>query len=195
MYHNRMALVIVLLVYLIMINQYIECKVHMITISNDGSNTTACCVRGNCPCSSFIHALSSVKSHTIISITENIALNDMIYVEQGLSDVTITGNDVMIMCNNKGGMSWGSGDNVVIEGIIWDQCGNPEDPMTPAIKFNNVHYVSIIGCVFQYSKVCTTVDLALDENSIHVIHINVTNSSLYLIDYKIHMLAMTAMAV
>ena len=173
MYHNRMALVIVLLVYLIMVNQYVECKV--ITIKNNGSNTTACCVRGECPCNSFIHALSSVKSHTIISVTENIALNDTVYIEQGLNDVTITGNDVMIMCNNKGGMSWGSGNNIVIEGITWDQCGNPEDPSTPAIKFDNVCDVSFIRCTFQYSKVCRTVDLALVENSeVHII--NVTNS-------------------
>ena len=173
MYHNRMGLVIILLVYLSMISQYMECK--KITISYDGSDTTACCVKGKCPCNSFIHALSSVKSHTVINIIENIALNDTVYVKQGLSHVTISGNDVMVMCNNMGSMSWGSSNNIVIKGITWDQCGNPDDPSTPAIKFDNVYdKLAIKRCTFQYSKVCSTVDLALGYDP--AIQIEILNS-------------------
>ena len=174
MYCNRMALVIIMLVYFTMVSQYIQCK--EITIKNNGSDTNECCVEGKCLCSSLSRALHSVKSDTTIKIAETVPLNDYVHVEQDLNNVTITGNDVTIMCNNKGGMSWGSGDNVVIEGITWDQCGNPEHTLilTPAFEFDNVHNISIIGCTFQYSGVCKTMSLIGEgeDMSIYIVNSN-----------------------
>ena len=169
MYYNRMALVNLMLIYFIMISQHIQCKV--ITIKSNGRDDNNCCVKGKCPCSSLSHALHSVDNNTVVNITENVSLNDSVHKE-GFSNVTVTGNDVTVMCNNKGGMSWGSGEDIVIEGITWDHCGNSKDPSTPAINFDNVYNISIIRCAFQYSKVCKTVSLVGEGRNMSVQIVN-----------------------
>ena len=79
------------------------------------------------------------------------------------------------MCNNKGKMSWRSGDNIHIEGITWDQCGDPKYPAIPAIKFENVYHISIINCTFRQCKACRTVYLIPGDGK--DISVYVVNSS------------------
>ena len=168
-----MALVVMMWIYFIIVNHYIQCKV--ITVNSSGSDEDKCCIRGNCLCNSLDRALHSIKSDTIVNVTDSVLLNDIVHIEvENLNNVTLTGNNVVVMCNNKGGMSWRSGDNILIEGITWDQCGNPEDPATSAIEFNNVFHISIINCTFQYSKVCKTISLSAQEGDVSVY---VTNSN------------------
>ena len=55
-------------------------------------------------------------------------------------NITITGNGAIIMCNNSGGMYCKSCSDVIIEGITWDQCGDPNVTHIPGITFANTNY-------------------------------------------------------
>ena len=151
-----------------------------IIVNNNGNDSITCCANGGCFCNSLWDALYYIENNTIINITsESVLLEDNVctacnksgYVP--INNVTVTGNNVVVRCNNKGGMFWKSGNNISIEGITWDQCGNPNRTITPAIQFDHVYYISFVRCTFQYSKVCRTVDLILydgNDISIHVIN-------------------------
>ena len=168
-----MALMVMIWIYVIAVSHYVQCEV--ITINRSGRSTDNCCTRGKCPCNSLCRALQTIKSDTIVNVTENVSLDDIVHVEaENVNNVTLTGNDVVVTCNNKGGMSWRSGNNIRIEGITWDQCGNPEGPTTSAFEFSNVFHISIINCTFQYSQVCKTISLSAQEGDVSV---NITNSN------------------
>ena len=165
-----MATVIVCLCFITII---VHSKI--ITVNNSGNNSTTCCMEGTCLCNSFHDALRSIENNTIINITsEFVSLEDTTYVGiEHLNNVTLTGNNVVVMCNNTGGMSWRSGDNILIEGITWNQCGDPRYPSTPAFKFNNIYNISIVKCTFQHSKVCITVFLlSAEEKDVSVYVVN-----------------------
>ena len=70
-----------------------------------------------------------------------------------LNNITITGNGATIMCNNSGGAYCESCDNVVIEGITWDKCGDPNGTNISGVAFNITSNVSLINCTFQYSQI------------------------------------------
>ena len=128
-----------------------------------------------CLCNSFYNALESIENNTIIKITsKHIILEDTANVgNEHLNNVTLVGNDVVVMCNNTGGVFWRSGDNILIEGITWDQCGNPRYPPIPAFTFENVYNVSISKCTFQHSKVCRTVYLVpVEQKDVFVYIVN-----------------------
>ena len=165
MYYNKMALVLMMWIYFITVSHYIHCRV--ITINSSGKNRDSCCTTGNCLCNSLHRALQSIKSDTILNITDNVLLDDIVEVEN-LNNITVTGNNVVVMCNNTGGVSWRSGDNIHIEGITWNQCGNPEGPITSAMEFNNVFRLSIVKCTFQYSKACRTISLSAQKGDVSV---------------------------
>ena len=157
--------------YFITISQRVLGKV--VTVNNTGSNSSTCCIKGICLCNSLYDSLQSIENNTIVKITSHsVLLEDAVYIRvEYLNNVTITGNNVTIMCNNKGRMSWTSGNNILIEGITWDQCGNPRYPLTAAINFQKVFQISIIKCTFQHCKVCQTISLwsAKKQNiSVHV---------------------------
>ena len=145
--------------FFVTITQHVQSK--LITVNNNGNSSTGCCTNGNCLCNSLYDALESIESGTTIIITSKyVSLDDNAYIGvKDLNNVTTKGDDVVVMCNNKGGMFWRSGDNIVIQGITWDQCGNPRYPPTVAIKFDELYSISIVRCTFQYSKVCQTVYL------------------------------------
>ena len=133
----------------------------VITVNNNGNDSITCCANGTagCLCNSLRNALYYIENNTIINITsESVLLEDDGYIGVDyLNNVTVTGNNVVVRCNNTGTMSWKSGNNIRIEGITWDQCGNPRYPLTPAITFDNVYNILIVKCTFQYTKVCRTV--------------------------------------
>ena len=147
----------------------------MITVNSNSSNSSICCMNGTCSCNTLYDAISSIENNTMINITSPyVVLEDTAYVGvEYLNNVTLTGNDVVVRCNNKGGMSWRSGDNIHIEGIIWDQCGDPTYPSTTAFKFDNIYNISIVRCTFQYTKVCRTV---------HIIPGEAENISVYVVN-------------
>ena len=66
-----------------------------------------------------------------------------------LNNITITGNGATIMCNNSGGVYCESCDHVVIEGITWDKCGDPNGENTAGVTFNNI---TLVNSTFQHSQ-------------------------------------------
>ena len=169
---SNMIFVIILLVCFI---QHAQGKV--ITVNNDGNNSTTCCRNGTCLCNSLYEALLYIESNTTVNITSKSVLLEQyvpIYIKS-LNSVIIRGNNnTMVMCNDKGGVESTSGYNILIEGITWDKCG---DPIHSALKFNDAYNLSIIGCTFQYSKACEMVVLLLTEESEAFMFISIINST------------------
>ena len=128
----------------------------VIIISNDnGTNGTECCVNGTCVFSSLYTALVNITSNTIINITsESVALNNSTRMGSGnLTNIKITGSNVTIMCNNSGSVYCESCDNVTMEGITWDSCGDPYGSDFAGVTFNVSNNVSLVNCTFQYSQI------------------------------------------
>ena len=157
---------------LIMADQPTYSKV--IIINNDGTNTTECCVNGTCPCNSLHLALQNLTSNAIINITsESVTLHTTTPIGSGnLHNITITGNGATIMCNNSGGVYCESCSDVIIKGITWDQCGDPnKDNVVAGINFTDVHNFKIENCYLQGFKICP---ISLNPGSSDIVVKNTT---------------------
>ena len=149
---------ILILLWISLITLITSQPVHskVITINTtSGRNSTECCIDGEkCSCSSLSTALLNMTNNTVINITsESVTLEDNIKMGSGdLNNITITGNGATIMCNNSGGVYCEACDNVVIEGITWDRCGDPTS-YTEGLRFHKIKNISIIKCTIQLSEV------------------------------------------
>ena len=135
----------------------------VITVSNAGVDNDECCGNGACPCSSLSHALYNQTSNVIINITSaSVSLGSSAQVE-AINNITITGKDNTIRCNNTGAIHFVFCNNIIIEGIIFDQCGLYSES-SGGLDFYIVQDVTIKNCTFQNSRACAvTLDLA-NEN-------------------------------
>ena len=173
-------MIVVLITWMLFTAISVHCTVFskVITINNSGNNSAMCCVNASnsCHCNSLGTALTSLKSNTAINITsETVLLEGSVHVEEDyLDNIAIVGHNTTVMCNNAGRIAWRTVGSIVIEGIKWDQCGDPSDVSTPGILFNNVFHISIISCTFQYFKVCRAVYLLVTNNDINITVINST---------------------
>ena len=142
----------VLICLIILTGQCVHSKV-IIVNSNNGNDSTECCVNGECTCSSLSTALLNIDNNTIINITsESVALNNTTTMGSGkLTNITITGSNVTIMCNNSGSVYCESCDDVMIEGITWDRCGDPNGTNIAGVTFNGTSNISLVNCTFQHS--------------------------------------------
>ena len=141
-----------LIILSILTSQCVCLHSKVITINNiHGSDNTKCCVKGKCVCSSLSTALLNIDSNTIINITsESVALNNTTTMGSGkLTNITITGINVTIMCNNSGSVYCESCDDVRIEGITWDRCGDPNGTNIAGVTFNVTRNISLVNCTFQ----------------------------------------------
>ena len=132
------------------------CQGKIIEINNEGNDSTNCCTQEECRCGSLYKALHMIENNTIINIT-SLLVTFHNFTEMGLGNlrnITITGDGTTVACNNSGSFICKHCSDVVIQGITWDQCGNPNYPSAIAIAFLGVTNVSIIKSTFQYSKVC-----------------------------------------
>ena len=144
---------------------YVHSKV--ITVNtNTGNNNTKCCVHGECACSSLYTALRNIDNNTIINITsELIALNNTTTMGSGkLTNITITGSNVTIMCNYSGSVYCESCDHVMIDGITWDRCGHPNGTDIAGLTFNGTSNISLVNCTFQYSQLSAVSLLEVSDN-------------------------------
>ena len=103
---------------------HVQSKV--ITVNtNEGSESTECCVQGDCLCSSLSFALNKMEdSNTIVNITsEAITLKDnIIKIGLGnLNNITITSHITKITCNDAM-IYCASCDDVTVSGITWVDC-------------------------------------------------------------------------
>ena len=126
----------------------------MIIVNSNNGDNTECCVNGECVCSSLSTALLNIDNNTIINITsESVALNNTTTMGSGkLTNITITGSNVTIMCNNSGSVYCESCDDVMIEGITWDRCGDPSGAIIAGVTFNGTSNISLVNCTFQHSQ-------------------------------------------
>ena len=140
------------------------CQSKYIEVNNEGNNNSSCCIEGICLCGSLYEALLHIENNTVINITSSIPLLNITNVEL-LNNITIIGNTITVECNNTGVFTCWHCSNVVIQGITWDQCGNPNHPYynVEAFSFTNAVNISIVRCTFQYSKVCFVVYFALSS--------------------------------
>ena len=125
----------------------------IIVSSNNGNDSTECCGNGECTCSSLFTALINIDNNTVINITsESVTLNNTITMGSGsLTSIIITGSNVTIMCNYSGSVYCESCDDVTIEGITWDRCGNPNETNIAGVTLNGTSNISIVNCTFQHS--------------------------------------------
>ena len=142
-----------LICLIILTSQCVYSKVIIIN-SNNGNDSTECCVNGTCTCSSLSTALLNIDNNTIINITsESVALINTTTMGSGkLTNIIITGSNVTIMCNNSGSVYCESCDDVMIEGITWDRCGDPDGTNIAGVTFNGTSNISLVNCTFQYSQ-------------------------------------------
>ena len=145
-----MMIVNVLISLIVLTNHCVHNKVINVNVNN-GNNSTECCVNGMCACSSLYTALWNITNNTIINITsERVALlNNATMGSNKLTNITITGNNVIVMCNNSGSVYCESCDHVSIEGITWDSCGDPD---IAGVTFNVTSNISLVNCTFQHSQ-------------------------------------------
>lgn len=164
--------ILVIFVWIFLLTLY-QSKPVLIEVNNQGKNNTDCCIKGKCPCDSLFKALHYVKNDTVINITSSLVT--LPFVTKMGSDaikkknIMITGDGAIVACNNSGIIICVGCSNVVIKGITWDQCGNPNHPYyTHGIGFRDVVNISIITCTFQFSKVCNSVVLGFLSGYIYI---------------------------
>ena len=81
-----------------------------------------------------------------------------------LTSITITGSNVTIMCNNSGSVYCESCDDVRIEGITWDRCGDPNGTNVAGVTFNGTSNISLVNCTFQHFQISTVALLEISHN-------------------------------
>ena len=144
----------------------------VITVCDSVDDSQHCLLNNTLQCSSFHYVLTHLQSGDYVNVTSN-SVSLLIVVElQNINNITIRGQgNITVMCNNTGGVSCNNCSNVVIEGITWDQCGNPQrfrnnatgginflnltvlNNVTGGINFHTILNLTVLNCTFQHSKV------------------------------------------
>ena len=142
------------------------CQSKIIEVNKEGNDSSSCCIEGACLCGSLFKALSYVKDDTVINIiTSSVSLHNFTHIgfkSPSLNNITITGDGIIVMCNNSGVVVCENCTNVLVQGIIWDQCGIPDHPfLFNAVYFRASSNVVIIECTFQHSKTCGVLTISL----------------------------------
>ena len=122
-----------------------------ITISDGGSNSSMCCVDGQCDCSSLYEALLKIeKDTTLINITSSQVFLPTVVNITDHSSIDIIGNkDTVIACNHTGYVTFLNYKNVSISGITWDCCGGTS--LAGAVLVYRTDNLTVSSCKFQNS--------------------------------------------
>ena len=168
-------------------SQLVHSKVITINITS-GINSSQCCTEEGCMCASLTVALQYINSSTTINITSSsVMLEESVKLGSNhtsgsgnLTDITITGSNVTIMCNNSGSVYCESCSNVMIEGITWDKCGDPNGTNFAGVTFNGISNISLVNCTFQLSQIPAITFLDVSG------YVNVTHCS-FLLNTRIHL--------
>ena len=149
------------------------CQSKVIEVSSKGKDSNDCCIEGSCLCGSLFEALFNVENNTVINITSSVPLHNSTHIvdrSETLNNITIIGNNITVECNNSGIVTCVNCSNIVIQGITWDQCGDPKSQNVKyTIGIKSASNVSIRACTFQHSKVCTVVFLQLLSGYVEVL--------------------------
>ena len=132
---------------------------YVIDVYSNGSDSEDC-LTGQSPCSSLGYVLTHSESGDYINITSDTVSLPTVVEINNITNITIRGQgNTIVMCNNTGGVSFNNSSNVIIEGITWDQCGDPDlqhiayPNAFGGLNFTNVANVSISNCILRFSKV------------------------------------------
>ena len=159
-------------------SQLVHSKVITIDITS-GNSSPQCCTEEGCICASLSIALQYINSSTTINITSSsVMLEDSIKLGSNhtsgsgnLTDITITGSNVTIMCNYSGSVYCESCDDVMIEGITWDRCGDLKGINIAGVTFNGSSNISLVNCTFQLCQIPAVTFLNVSGN-VNVTHCN-----------------------
>ena len=158
-----MASIKLLIILTIMI-QYVDGYRRIIQVSKLFSNNESsfatqdgdlfiCCSYGKCPCLSLGYALTHLTSNILINITTDVTLSSHTKVSD-LTNVSIIGhNNPTVNCTNVGSIHFTICHNCIIQGIIWDGCGNEniDTNAEPGLKLSYSSNIAIQNCSFQHS--------------------------------------------
>ena len=84
-----------------------------------------------------------------------------------LNNITIISNNITIRCNNVGAISCTSCSNIIMEGIVFDRCGQYptlSGGVVSSVYFYFVFNISIKICTFQNSKTFPVILYHANEN-------------------------------
>ncbi|XP_065884514.1 uncharacterized protein [Dysidea avara] len=152
-----------------------------ITVDADGNDTQSC-LKGIYPCSSLGYVLNHLQSNDCVNMTSDSVPLTTIVELHNLNAIAIRGQgDTIVMCNNTGVVSCDNCSNVVIEGITWDRCGDPQKQGPDrwgGINFTLISNLFINNCFFQHSSVRAlfVVDIS---GSIQILNTNFTDNANY----------------
>ena len=130
-----------------------ECG-RVITVNTAAGNDSEGCLEEGYPCYSLSYALYNLQSYDCVNITSNtVSLSREVAIHHACA-IKITGQgNTTVMCSNNSGITFKNTSNVVIEGIIWDGCGDPKLTALGGITFGiYIANLSIRNCTFQFSK-------------------------------------------
>ena len=162
------------------------CHCKVILISNEGNNTSDCCLSGLCPCNSLTDALNHLEDNTIVNITSQLVKLDsnVIMGSGSLNNVTILGNNATVMCNNKGYVVCRSCSNVILEGITWDRCADSE--FMQGVGFVNAINITLTMCTFQHFNTSIVAVFLMASGFIRVQKCQFLFNHVGNVDYLIH---------
>ena len=146
-------------------------------------NDSEDCLKQQILCSSLDYALTHLQSGDYVNITSDTVFLPRMVNLNDLDAITIRGHgSIIVMCNNTGGVSCNDCSNVVIEGITWDQCGDPNQQNRTypnafgGLNFTNVTNLSINNCTLQNSRV-RALSLYLVGGSINISNTQFLNNA------------------
>ena len=132
-----------------------ECK-RVVTVNNDLYDSQYCILKNTLQCSSFHYVLAHLQSGDYVNVTSNSVSLITIIELHNVNNITIRGQGkTIVMCNNTGVLSCNNCSDVLIEGITWDQCGDPQTfskNFYGGINFHTISNLTVQNCTFQHSK-------------------------------------------
>ena len=153
-----------LVIILVMAIQYVDGYQRIVQVSelfdddedlftSDDDDFFICCVYGNCSCHSLHYALTHLTSNVLINITTDVTLSSLAK-PSNLENVSIIGhNKPTVNCANVGGIHFAFCNNCIIQGIVWDGCGNEnlDTNAEAGLKLSYSCNITIQNCSFQHS--------------------------------------------
>ena len=131
----------------------------VITIDDSVDDSQHCLLNNTPQCSSFHYVLAHLQSGDCVNVTSNsVSLLTVVKITN-VNNITIRGQgNTIVICNNSGVVSCENCSDVVIEGIIWDQCGDSQMLGTNpyhngGINLHTISNLTVQNCTFQCSKV------------------------------------------
>ena len=156
---QEMLFLVIQFVTLLKLNWVGSVYGNVINVNFDGNDSESC-MTGQVPCSSLHYALIHLQSDDHVNITSAMISLLTVVKISNVNNITIRGQgNTIVMCNNTGVVSCNNCSDVVIEGITWDNCGDPDlqhlayPNAFGGLDFTNVTNLLINNCILQRSRV------------------------------------------